>query len=49
MHQPSSAVAQGAIGSANLISAAICASTDNKPADVCKSKGVTEAAKMLPS
>ena len=49
MHDPNSAVAQGAIGSANLISAAICATSGGQPGDVCNSAGVTAAAKMLPS
>jgi hypothetical protein len=35
MHDPSSAVAKGAIGAANGITAAICLTTSNKPANVC--------------
>jgi len=35
LHNPSSPVAQGAIGSANLITAAICRITGNAPASVC--------------
>jgi hypothetical protein len=35
LHNPSSPVAQGAIGSANLFTAAICKITSNAPASVC--------------
>jgi len=35
LHNPSSAVAQGAVGSANLFTAAICKITGNAPASVC--------------
>jgi len=35
LHNPSSAVAQGAVGSANLLTAAICKVTGNAPASVC--------------
>jgi thiol-disulfide isomerase/thioredoxin len=35
LHNPSSAVAKGAIGSANLLTAAICKVTGNAPASVC--------------
>src|SRR5215469_1962741 len=35
LHNPSSPVAQGAIGSANLMTAAICKITRNAPASVC--------------
>jgi thiol-disulfide isomerase/thioredoxin len=44
LHNPSSAVAQGALGSANFITAAICKMTNGQPGSVCNSKGVTEAA-----
>jgi len=40
LHDPNSAIAKGAIGSANAFTAAICAMTGNKPADVCNSPGV---------
>jgi thiol-disulfide isomerase/thioredoxin len=36
LHNPHSAVAQGAIGSANLFTAAICKITGNAPASVCR-------------
>jgi len=35
LHNPSSAVAKGAVGSANLFTAAICKITGNAPASVC--------------
>ena len=35
MNDPSSAVAKGAIGAANGITAAICLTTNNKPSNVC--------------
>jgi hypothetical protein len=43
----SSDIAQGADGTANAITAAICASTDNKPAAVCTSSGVLAATPQL--
>ncbi len=49
LSDPTSAIAKGADGSANVITAAICASTDNKPAAVCTSAGVTAAAAKLGS
>jgi hypothetical protein len=36
LHNPSSAVSQGAVGSANLFTAAICKITGNAPASVCR-------------
>ena len=47
LSDPTSAIAKGADGSANVITAAICASTQNKPAAVCGSAGVTAAAAKL--
>jgi thiol-disulfide isomerase/thioredoxin len=41
LHTPSSAVAQGADGSANLFTAAICKLTGNLPANVCTTAPVT--------
>jgi hypothetical protein len=35
MHDPTSAIAKGAIGTANGITAAICSITGNQPANVC--------------
>lgn len=49
MHDPSSGVAQGAVGSANLITATICKATDNKPADVCGAKAVKDLIATLPT
>lgn len=43
----SSPTAQGILGSANLISAAICQATNQQPAAVCSSAGVQKAAGLL--
>lgn len=40
LQDPNSDIAKGAIGSANAFTAAICAMTGNKPADVCGSPAV---------
>jgi uncharacterized protein DUF929 len=42
-----SPVAEAVLSEANLLTAAICASTDNQPAAVCSSAGVTAAAAKL--
>jgi Domain of unknown function (DUF929) len=47
LHTPSSAVAQGALGSANLITAAICKMTGDKPGNVCNASGVVKASAQL--
>jgi hypothetical protein len=47
LHNPSSAVAQAADGSANLITAAICKMTGDKPGSVCTSAGVVKATASL--
>ena len=47
MADPSSAIAKGAMGSANVLTAAICAATDQKPTTVCESPGVRTGAKTL--
>ena len=47
LSDPSSNIAKAVDGTANIITAAICASTDNKPANVCTSAGVQAAAKTL--
>lgn len=44
---PASDVARAIDGTANLVSAAICRLTDNKPATVCSSSAVTAAAQAL--
>jgi len=41
LHKPSTAVAQGANGSANLFTAAICKITNNQPANVCTAAPVS--------
>jgi thiol-disulfide isomerase/thioredoxin len=41
LHKPSTAVAQGAVGSANLFTAAICKITNNQPANVCTTAPVS--------
>jgi Domain of unknown function (DUF929) len=47
LHDPSSAVAKGADGAANTITAAICKLTGGKPASVCTSAAVTKASGAL--
>ncbi len=47
LSDPSSDIAKAVDGTANAITAAICASTDNKPSNVCTSAGVLAAAKTL--
>ena len=47
LHDPSSPVAQGALGSANLITAAICKMTGGQPGNVCTSAGVVSASAHL--
>jgi hypothetical protein len=43
LHDPSNPIAKGALGTANMITAAICKTTGNQPANVCNSSGVTAA------
>jgi hypothetical protein len=47
LHNPNSPVAQGALGSANLMTAAICKMTGGKPGNVCTSAGVVAASAHL--
>ena len=47
LHNPTSPVAQGALGSANLMTAAICKMTGGKPGNVCTSAGVVAASAHL--
>jgi hypothetical protein len=47
LSDPSSDIAQAVDGAANLITAAVCATTANTPAPVCASAGVQAAAKRL--
>jgi thiol-disulfide isomerase/thioredoxin len=47
LHDPSSAVAKGALGTANMITAAICKMTGGQPGNVCTSSGVQTASAHL--
>jgi hypothetical protein len=47
LHNPSSAVAKGAIGSANLFTAAICKITGNAPASVCTAAPIPALQRQL--
>jgi thiol-disulfide isomerase/thioredoxin len=47
LHNPNSAVAKGADGTANLITAAICKMTNGQPGNVCTSAGVVTASRSL--
>jgi len=47
LHNPTSAVAQGADGTANLITAAICKMTKGQPGSVCGSAAVVKASGSL--
>jgi hypothetical protein len=47
LHNPSSAVAKAADGTANLITAAICKMTNGQPGSVCTSAAVTKASAAL--
>lgn len=47
LSDPTSPIAQAVDGAANQITAAICASTGNAPADVCNSPGVRAGAQKL--
>jgi hypothetical protein len=44
LHNPSSPVAQGVLGAANYITAAICKTTNNQPASVCTAPSITAVA-----
>ncbi len=47
LHDPTTELAQGVNGAANLLSAQICRVTDNQPTDVCESAGVKAAEGLL--
>jgi type II secretory pathway pseudopilin PulG len=49
VHDPTTDIATAAAGAANVLTAAICTLTDNKPATVCTSSGVKAAAALLAS
>jgi uncharacterized protein DUF929 len=44
LHNPSSPVAQGVLGGANYVTAAICKMTNNQPASVCAAPSITAVA-----
>ena len=44
LHNPSSPVAQGVLGGANYITAAICKMTNNQPASICSAPSITAVA-----
>ncbi|HEY4333842.1 MAG TPA: DUF929 family protein [Ilumatobacteraceae bacterium] len=46
---PTSSIAKGVLGSANLLTASICALTTQQPAAVCNAAGVKAAAAELPA
>lgn len=47
MQDPNSTIGKAIIGSANILTAAICDVTDNQPSNVCTSKGVVAAKPKL--
>ncbi len=47
LHDPSSPIAQGVLGAANVITAAICKTTSGQPADVCTSSAITSLQSRL--
>ncbi len=47
LHDPSSPIAQAALGSANVMTAAICKMTGGQPGNVCTSAGVVAASAHL--
>jgi Domain of unknown function (DUF929) len=47
LHDPSSTVAKNALGAANLMTAAICKMTGDKPGNVCSASGVVAASAHL--
>jgi hypothetical protein len=49
LSDPSTAIAKGALGAANLITAAICTITNNQPSTVCQASGVRAAMTKLNS
>ena len=48
IEQPGSRISDAVVGSANLLTAAICRTTDGQPGEVCQSPGVQQAAALLP-
>jgi hypothetical protein len=49
MQDPSSAIAKAVLGTANVITAAICQLTTNAPTNVCTSSGVQAGLAKLTS
>jgi len=49
LSDPSSPIAKNVLGSANMMTAAICELTGGQPSNVCTAPGVTAAAATLPS
>src|SRR6185312_376681 len=49
MGDTSSAISKGSLGSANVITATICATTDNKPSSVCNNSTIQAIQKQLPT
>jgi hypothetical protein len=47
LNDPTNSVTQSIVGTANYISATICASTKQQPSTVCQSSGVQAATKAL--
>ena len=47
LSDPSNPIAQGAVGSANMITAAICKITNDQPAAVCNAAPVTALKSQL--
>ena len=41
LHDPSTDISKGAVGSANMMTAAICTVTNGQPANVCRDPAVT--------
>jgi hypothetical protein len=47
LSDPSSAISKAVLGTANVITAALCQATNSQPSAVCTSSGVTKAAGLL--
>lgn len=48
LKDPHSAIAKGVLGSANYLTAAICTTTNNQPANVCSAAPIPDMQKTLP-
>ena len=49
MNDPSTAIAKGSLGAANVLTATICKTTDNKPANVCNEAPIQAIQSQLPT